>query len=88
MEVQARRETKKLPPLSKVPVTWQGRFWKLFSSSSAGSPRGFALLPTHLPPEQGTAERKSIKELDKSKQHKDSEQIGFCTEYFKMYILP
>lgn len=26
--------------------------------------------------------------LDKSRQHRDSEQTGLCAEYFKMYTLP
>lgn len=31
---------------------------------------------------------KDMRGLDKSRQHHDSEQIGLCAEYFKMYTLP
>lgn len=70
----------------EVPIIWLGAGAGNLPSSSYSSESG--LYYPHFLPYQGTAERKPVRELDRSRQHHDAEQIGFCVEYFKMYTVP
>lgn len=74
----------------EVPIRWLARGVGICPFPPSLVSQG---LQPHLSPRQppsltSAAERNRMRGLDKSRQHHDSEQIGLCAEYFKMYTLP